>query len=56
MVRPMLGALSCRRQAERVQHLLADALEARRRPPYESAGAVLGRKVRVAGVPSSSRK
>jgi len=56
MVRPMLGALSWQRQAERVQHLLADVLEAHRRPPYESAGAALGRKVRVAGVPSSSRK
>ena len=55
-VRPMLGALSWRRQAERVQRLLAEVLEARRRPPYESAEAALGRKVRVAGAPSSSRK
>ena len=55
-LRPMLGALSWRRQAERVQRLLADVLDARRRPPYESAGAVLGRNVRAAGVPSSSRK
>ena len=56
-IRPMLGALSWRRQAERVQRLLADVLEARRRPrAYDSAGAALGRKVRATGVPSSSRK